>query len=471
MQVRNIRPELDIFGAALLAGFCFLTVLHEFLTANWPVFFAFVFLILYLALDLRSIKASVWMMMFAMLATVIASLVVFGPRLDIFLPAFERGAFIAFFVISLTTLRIPCQRSAIILNLGNSIVQQPEGRRYLSMAFGAQLFGVLLNIGAIGLLGTAARRSVNPGPDGVESDVDQARLKQMTLSILRGFAPLAIWSPTSVTLIVIIETFPDLTWYTFLPYALGATAAFVGLGWIFDRAARTGEAVARKAVPSPGLGAVFLRAMPIIFGIALFAWVLTKVLGVSNILALTISVPLSSAIWLLMQILSDGEPRPIAALGGVVQREFTRTSQQMRPEVGIFLAAGVMSVLIGPLFDIDGMISQLLGMGVPSNVLLLGVSLLVFSLAAVGVSPFLTAMLMASTLSHVEGFGVPTYVTALALMMAWAGSLSISSFMAVTRLLAACVDRPVNLICLGWNLKFALTWMGLVAVWILIAAA
>lgn len=62
------------------------------------------------------------------------------------------GFFLAFFC-ALTTLRNAASTSPAMESAGTYLARQPPGRRYLALSVGAQAFSILLNYGAINLLG------------------------------------------------------------------------------------------------------------------------------------------------------------------------------------------------------------------------------------------------------------------------------------------------------------------------------
>lgn len=456
------------YSAVILSIFCILTAASEFITSLWPLIFAFGALLIFWGLDVRAITRGAWVMMSASLFIALA--ILFDGKLDpdIFEASLKRGAYVTFIVVSLTILQIPSLKSGMMKKLGTSIVNQPPGRRYVVLTLGAHLFGVLLSIGSLSLLGTAAKRSFDGRGSRTLSDIDQIRLKRMTLAILRSFSPLAMWAPTSITLAVIIETFPGMTWSAFLPYGASATVLFLLLGWLFDRLSFPSPRRKHNGPKFTEPLKVFAKVLPIVFGILIFALCMAQLLGTSTIFALALTVPFSAFLWMLAQNVNISRQNVVAITAHQARDAITKSFPELRSEVAIFFATGSMSVMIGPLVNADGYLEQFLLAGVSQNVVLLGVFWIIWVLATIGISPFLTVLLAASTLTHVPSYHLSGEITALALLMAWSGSSGISPFTAGTRLLALSVGRTVNEICFQWNIRFSMFWALMVSVWILL---
>ena len=103
------------------------------------------------------------------------------------------ASFIAAFFTALATLRSAAEPSEDIRASGRFLAEQPPGRRYLALTLGASAFALLLNYGAIALLGSLATAAAQDEPDAeirmhrrrrisqrwhVESSIDQCRTGQ-----------------------------------------------------------------------------------------------------------------------------------------------------------------------------------------------------------------------------------------------------------------------------------------------------
>ncbi|MBL4873519.1 MAG: hypothetical protein JKY41_09040, partial [Rhodobacteraceae bacterium] len=98
--------------------------------------------------------------------------------------AVERAAFLAFFLISLFFLQSASATSALVRRSGEALVNQPPGRRYLALTFGGTIFGLLMSLGSLTLLGTMIRQGVKNSSNVKARDI---RLRRMTLALLRSF--------------------------------------------------------------------------------------------------------------------------------------------------------------------------------------------------------------------------------------------------------------------------------------------
>ena len=79
-------------------------------------------------------------------------------------------------------------------------------------SWGAQLFGVMLNVGSLNGLGNMVRRGIQPGRTEEEQRIAGIRLNRMLTATLRGFCSALIWRPTSVTMLLVMYVSLFFTW-------------------------------------------------------------------------------------------------------------------------------------------------------------------------------------------------------------------------------------------------------------------
>ena len=115
--------------------------------------------------------------------------------------ALAQGAYFAGFILMMMLLREAAQTSASVLNVGAWITQQPPGRRFLANWSAGHLAGILMNFGAISLLAPLVQRGVRAAP--IENAKDerraQIRERRQLSALIRGFAPVITWAPTTLT--------------------------------------------------------------------------------------------------------------------------------------------------------------------------------------------------------------------------------------------------------------------------------
>ena len=99
--------------------------------------------------------------------------------------ALHSAATIGAFFSALATLRNAAGSSPAIQISGRFLAQQPPGRRYAALTVGGQLFGILLNYGALALLGSLAEANARLEAD---AEIRSHRIfRRMLLAIQRGF--------------------------------------------------------------------------------------------------------------------------------------------------------------------------------------------------------------------------------------------------------------------------------------------
>jgi len=75
--------------------------------------------------------------------------------------ALDRGAFFAAFILLMMLLREAAITSPAVLAMGHYLTRQPPGRRFFAAFLGGQMGGVLLNFGAVSLLGPMIQRGAS----------------------------------------------------------------------------------------------------------------------------------------------------------------------------------------------------------------------------------------------------------------------------------------------------------------------
>jgi len=126
--------------------------------------------------------------------------------------ALDQGAFFAAFILLMTLLREAAITSPAVQGLGHFLTNQQPGRRFVATYLGGHLSGVLLNFGAISLLAPLVQRGVRAEPAVTAEDERRAAIReQRQLSaLIRGFALVITWAPTTLTQAIILQSLPGL---------------------------------------------------------------------------------------------------------------------------------------------------------------------------------------------------------------------------------------------------------------------
>src|SRR3546814_9012071 len=104
-------------------------------------------------------------------------------------------AFLAAFMVLLALLRDGAATSDAVLRLGRYLTRQPPGRRYLAIQGGGHLLGIVLNFGALSLLGPLIHRGLRAGAAAGERHLLAIREQRQMSAPARGFSWCGVWSP------------------------------------------------------------------------------------------------------------------------------------------------------------------------------------------------------------------------------------------------------------------------------------
>ncbi|PYC47535.1 hypothetical protein DI396_08775 [Litorivita pollutaquae] len=383
--------------------------------------------------------------------------------------AIDRAAFLAFFVTALSLLQSAGGRSPMIRNCGEALVEQPPGRRYTVLTIGGALFGVLLSLGTLSLLGSIIVSGVEGRRGSTEPRISEIRMQRMTLAMLRGFSTIPMWSPTTMTLAIILSGLPSLRWIDILPLGLAATVAFLVLGWITDRLTYPRPSGANRTE-----GAPLTTLLPLVGLVILIpgvAYVVAEVLGLSMIAALLVTVPFISFGWIFIQMRGAGDSHPMRASGTWIMRDVLPSLPSLRSEVGIFAGSAFIGILIPPLLNLDVIGSTVAQLGLSAGGVLVlsfwGIALALM----VGINPIISATIAIEILPNLPGLALSELGIAHMVMMSWAVIIGLSPFSTSVRMSARVIGREAAEIGLRWNLRFSLVAGALLSLYLFFIGA
>ncbi|MHA1528889.1 MAG: hypothetical protein ACTSVG_07705, partial [Alphaproteobacteria bacterium] len=231
--------------------------------------------------------------------------------------ALNQGAFFAAFILLMMLLREAAITSPAVQAVGHFLTGQQPGRRFVATYLGGHLSGVLLNFGAISLLAPLIQRGVRAEPALTADDERRATIReQRQLSaLIRGFAFVITWAPTTLTQAIILGSLPGLDVGRVMVLGLAVSGAMLVVGWAEDRL-RWGRprrrAPGMPVVRFPGLAArdLGLVALCLIAG----TYGARALLEVTTAQALMLMAPLMLTGWVFTQNAGDGAGQGVRAL-------------------------------------------------------------------------------------------------------------------------------------------------------------
>ena len=443
---------------------------HVIFGAPWMGFITTPLLVAFFVLEWRRITSTA-----RILIGFAAGLLVVLPLMrlvdfDTVLAAANRGAYLAFFLAALGLLQDVAATSPLIRLCGEVVVNQPPGRRYSVLTIGGGLLGVLLSLGSISLLGTMIARGVDATRAKTEERISEIRLRRMTLAMVRGFASVPMWSPTTITMAIILSGLPEVTWPSLLPAGLAGTALFLSLGWLVDRLTYPRPTVRRTSDGSePPLRAL----LPLIFLVVLIpglAFIASELLSLTITSGLLVIIPFIALSWLTLQQRGEGMDDPFAAALRRVTGRSLPSLANMRSEVAIFVAAGLIAVLVAPLIDAEALGQAIAEAGLGSGWVLTITFWIMLVVSIFGINPIVSASIATEVLPHLPNIPMDQFMIAFAITAGWAVTVGAAPFSASVRLASRSIEREAGDIAYRWNGLFTIVTTVLLTAFLLIFA-
>ncbi|WP_050932106.1 hypothetical protein [Aestuariivita boseongensis] len=367
---------------------------------------------------------------------------------DLTAQAIHRAGFLAFFLTSLGFLQYAAGRSPLMQRSGRILVHQPPGRRYVVLTFGAALFGMLMNLGTIGLLGTMIDKGTFGNAETPEAQrIAQIRRRRMTLAMLRGFCALPMFSPMTVTIALVTAAIPGLTWAQVAVWSAPLTVVFLLVGWAFDRRSYPRRQAAHDGDTPPlsGLMPILLLALAVPGA----AFAVSKVLGTSMIVALLIVLPIISTVWIWIQ--ERGSTGALLRTGREIWGGLLPSLPEMRSEITLFASAAFLGVMIAAVIDTDVLGGIIVNLGLSSGAILALAAWLIVGLSLVGISTIISVTILAATLPNLSALDLGPVMVGFMLVSAWTISVNVAPYAASVRLAARMIQADPADVGVRWN--------------------
>ena len=383
--------------------------------------------------------------------------------------ALGQAGYLAAFMILLGLLREGAVSSSSVLALGRYLTRRPPGQRYLAIAAGGHALGVVLNFGALSLLGPLIQRGIDGGR-ATEPRLAAVRERRQMSALARGFSWIIAWSPTAVTQALVISVVTG---------AAAGRLAILGailalgvslLGWLEDRAVglRARRALARDGALPERLPAVealprgaLLRFSLVCLALAGFCLVTVKLAHVPVVHALMLGSPLVTAVWIWQQ--SGCSANRAATMRARWTEIGLRSMPRGSPEALTLAAAGFIGVMAAGLADAEAIAAAIGFRQIPPLMVYLVATAMVPLLSCLAAPPMLTVTFMGSLYSALPDGHLDPTLLALALVLGWTLNLTGSPFGATALILARTTGISGVTLSWRWNGLFTLAAYALVA--------
>lgn len=355
------------------------------------------------------------------------------------------------FITAIMVLREPAFRSQLLQSAGNFIVRQRQGRRVLMLLLGSHLFGLMMNMGSVVLLGSIASSQRREGTAG-----HSYSQRQSALAIIQGFVTTMLWSPLSLALVVVLSQVQGATSSMITPLGLLGVLCMFALSFAVSQL----EVRLRRNKPEPvflqdrvepGVDGSFLKILirVILLVVAIFAAItlLSTVASVPVPIAVTLAIPIITLAWLLVQ--SHGD---IAlCFRGPVANMIFKTLPSQSSEVGILLVAGFMGPVLVALMPSAEINDFLHSHHISPGVIVLAGFFAIVVGGVLAVNPLISVTIVLGVLANPTALGIHPAFLALSILGAWAVASALSPFTGVTIVTASMFGVKSTTLALVWN--------------------
>lgn len=393
----------------------------------------------------------------------ILACVAFATRpdwLQMIAAATGKAAFIAALFTALATMRNAAASSPSIAECGNFLALQPPGRRYVALTVGGQLFGLLLNYGALVLLGTLAEANARQEPN---EEIRNHRIRRMLLAIQRGFVSTLTWSPLAFSVAISTSLIPGARWSDALLPCLVSSVILAGVGWGLDTIFKPRLSV--RPAPRITEGS-WLSLWPLFLLLAILGilvGVLHTATDIRVIGIVMLVVPIISIIWIGIQ--NSGK---MQATWARIRAYVTRDLPSYRSEIVLLMMAGWIGTLGGALLSPLAAASGFDLSTVPAWLLLVGIVWLIPLTGQLGMNPIMAVTLFAPLLPNAAAIGVEPSDIIVAITAGWAMSGASSPYTATTLMIGSMGGVSAHHVGLRWNGPYTLICGGVLSIWVVI---
>lgn len=373
------------------------------------------------------------------------------------------------FITAIMVLREPAFRSQLLQSAGQIIVRQRQGRRILMLLLGSHLFGLMMNMGSVVLLGSIAssRRREKAATGKSYSQ------RQSALAIIQGFVTTMLWSPLSLALVVVLSQVQGATSSMITPLGLLCVICMFALSFAVSQL----EVWLRRNKPEPDFlqdraepradGSflkILIRVILLVVAIFTAITLLSTVASVPVPVAVTLAIPMITLTWLLVQ--SHGDIA--VCFRGPVANMMFKTLPSQSSEVGILLVAGFMGPVLVALMPSAEINDFLHSHHISPGVIVLSGFFAIVAGGVLAVNPLISVTIVLGVLADPIALGIHPVFLALSILGAWAIASALSPFTGVTIVTASMFGVKSTTLALVWNRLFGVTALILCAALILI---
>ncbi len=461
--MKRPRRPVDLAVAACLIGIAVFELAELHLHLDWTGLAAAGLLIAFLVLGQARLGLRERYLLALALAATIAAFAWSPDPGELVRRGLGQATYLAAFMLLLSLLRDGAITSPSVLALGEYLTRRPPGQRYIAIHAGGHALGMVLNFGALSLLGPLIQRGVEAGASS-NPELAEWRLRRQMSALARGFSWIIAWSPTAVTQALVASVVAGSRPLLVGAIGLVTAAGVFAIGWAADRVtgkqARASLA-ARDALPRSDLSArpfpwdAFGRFALVCGTLAVISVILIVFTGARVIPALMLASPIVTSAWVWLQF-RKGQTAGQTVAGRL--REIAAFSVPAgSPEAVTLSSAGYIGIVAAGLADAPALAEWSGITGLPAIAAYVGVMTLVPLLSNLAIPPMLTVTFLGSLYSALPDSHLEPTLLAASMALGWALNLTASPFGATALILSRITGIPGTTLSWKWNTGFTLS--------------
>ena len=367
---------------------------------------------------------------------------------SVFAEAVDLAAFFAAFILLLTALKIAAERSKSVLTVGRYLLRQPASGRFIATAIGGHLLGVFLNFGAISLMAPLIQSAAKRKDGTTDTELERRQLS----ALLRGFAWILLWAPTTLSQAVLLTLFTDIDMSRIVALGIATSVLMITVGLFYDRLewrGRTPVQFAPPPFPSTALLRLAMICGTLIAATAAlqFAW------GFTTALALMFVAPTVTLIWFAAQ----RPPQTAMAhqLATIWPALKGNAPGLARSAIALGLS-GFIGRTLAVVLPMDTLTAHLDLADVPGWLFLAILPVLITLGGQIALSPIILVVFIGQVVQTIPSLPAdPTHIV-FALSAGWAISMFASPNATATLLISATTNVPPTRLTWEWNLRYGI---------------
>lgn len=435
-------------------------VLQALSGGSWLGIVADASLAAYLILEARSLPGLGKFV--AVLALVLAGIVLwrYPDGLAVVLLGFSRATAVAAMLASMGFVVDAARSSPLIRRVGHALITQPANRRYAVTTIGAQLLSLVLNVGAISLLGAMIRHSNTLANAGGDPRQVEARTREAALASVRGVNAMAVWSPLSIGFSVTLSSVHGIAWTQLLPQAMLVAASLMLLGYLLDglhlfAPARRHLSQTSQQKPHSDLQA-WQRFGVLIVAILGSALAASQLLRIPLSVAVALVVPPIGVLWMAAQYRRAGAATAFRLTGRRLAERLPTLFPGVRTEICLLCSGTLIGATVGRLLDPRVMESLISHAGLTPLLLAALMLVAIMASAQLGIGAIVGISVFGAALPDPSVIGMTPMALATLFVSAWGLSAGFAAYGTTVLVAARTLGASPTDVAFRWNGPFTL---------------